>query len=182
MMTRLDRARWFQLAGACLLAPDPNTLKAPLESLRETTWGEEAGRLLQWLETGDPLDLQREFVRLFLSPTGAVLPPWQSARDDPPRLMGPAHESAARWFARWGVAPRAPGEPADHLGLLLNFAGFLLEQAASAEDLAAFHQDHLAWVPAFCERMAAEARHPFLVHLAILTGRLTAERLDAAAP
>ncbi len=182
MMTRLDRARWFQMAGAGFLSPDANVLKAPLDSLRETEWGEEASRLLQWLESGDPLDLQREFVRLFLSPTGAVLPPWQSAREDPPRLMGPAHESATRWFARWGVAPRTPGEPADHLGLLLNFAGFLLEQEASAEELAAFHQDHLTWVPAFCERVAAEARHPFLAHLASLAGRLTAQRLEETAP
>jgi TorA maturation chaperone TorD len=181
MMSRLDRARWFQLAGAGFLAPDAETLKTPLETLKETSWGEDADRLLQAL-AGDPLDLQRDFVRLFLSPTGAVLPPWQSARDDPPRLMGPAHESAARWFARWGVAPRAPGEPADHLGLLLNFAGFLLEQEASAEELAAFHQEHLGWVPPFCERIAAEARHPFLVHLAKLAGRLAAEPLDSAAP
>jgi TorA maturation chaperone TorD len=179
MMTNRDRARWFQLAGAGFLAPDAATLPAELESLRETDWGAEADRLLAAL-AGDPLDLQREAVRLFLSPNGAPLPPWQSARDDPPRLMGPSHESAARWFARFGVAPRAPGEPADHLGLLLNFAGFLLEQGADANELAAFQQDHLAWIPAFCERVAAEARHPFLVHLAALAGRLAAEPLHAS--
>ncbi|HET8549140.1 MAG TPA: molecular chaperone TorD family protein [Bryobacteraceae bacterium] len=122
-------------------------------------------------------DLEREYVRLFVSPTGAVCPPWQSSGGAEPRLMGEPHHSALKWFWSEGFQPSAANEPADHIGLLLLFAAHLLAHDAAQDRFRAFADDHLAWVPSFCDTLAAEARHPFYRLLA----RLTQEKVRALA-
>jgi len=106
---------------------------------------------------------QREHVRLFLSPQGAVCPPWQSvymaAEGEPPRLMGAAHHSALGWFRRHGFEPAGEGEAADHAGLLLLFFARLLDADEPRATLEAFREEHLSWLPRFASKLAAEARH-----------------------
>jgi TorA maturation chaperone TorD len=76
-------------------------------------------------------------------------------------MMGPAHVSALEWYAKHGTCPRADSEPADHAGLLLMFYAQLLVTGASCDDLRAFGDRHLSWLPAFAESFGRETRHPF---------------------
>ena len=112
---------------------------------------------------GDP-EAEREYVRLFLSPQGAVCPPWQSvymaAEGEAPRLLGPAHHSALNWYRRYGSEPLAPGEPADHAGLLLLFFARLLDADEPQATIDAFQREHLDWLPRLGAKLAAEARLP----------------------
>jgi TorA maturation chaperone TorD len=111
-----------------------------------------------------PLDLEgrREYTRLFLSPSGAPCPPWQSLYEPEPRLMGAAHHRALKWFREFGFEPAHPEEPADHIGLLLLFYAHLLEKGASEEQLEAFEKDHLGWLDVFASKlMAAEPTEPY---------------------
>jgi TorA maturation chaperone TorD len=142
--------------------------------------GSDAGRLkvlagelgapdLEEALSGDPVDLEREYVRLFLSPEGAVCAPWQSAHADPPRLMGDSHHSALAWYRSEGIEPSRAGEPADHAGLLLAFYAKLLEAGAAPERLEEFRLQHLAWLAPVCDTLLEKARHPFYRLLAGLT-------------
>jgi TorA maturation chaperone TorD len=110
----------------------------------------------------DDLEGQREYVRLFLSPNGAVCPPWQSvymaAEGELPRLMGTPHHSALQWYRRFGFEPSLESEPADHAGLLLLFYAHLIESGAPPEDLEAFSREHLSWLGAFGGKLQGEAR------------------------
>lgn len=119
--------------------------------------------------SGDPVDLEREYVRLFLSPEGAVCPLWQSANADPPQLMGASHHSALAWYRSEGIEPSRTGEPADHAGLLLAFYAKLLDAGAGTERLEAFRLQHLAWLAPVCDTLLERARHPFYRLLAELT-------------
>jgi TorA maturation chaperone TorD len=168
-MIKAELALWLQAAGAAFLNPDAVFLRPHVEALLDTAWDEEARELLASIQ-GSPLDLERDYVRLFLSPTGPRLSLWQSAREDPPRLMGQAHRSAVAWYTARGIQPRAKEDPADHVGLLLSFGAHLLESNDS--DFAEYHFQHLAWIPGFCDAVAASATHPFLARLAAITPRL----------
>lgn len=140
----------YAFAGAAFLTPDPARLLVL-----------DGPEHLKQLLHGDPDELEREYVRLFLSPAGAVCSPWQSAHEPDQALMGEAHRSAAQWFAAYGAAPAASSEPSDHVGLLLTFYAQLLVSGADERDLNAFAERHLSWVPAFAGQVAEVARHPF---------------------
>ncbi|MCC6539817.1 MAG: molecular chaperone TorD family protein [Bryobacterales bacterium] len=116
-----------------------------------------AGRALLAPSEGDA-----EYVRLFLSPEGAACPPWQSVYEvsegESPRLMGPPHHGALGWYRRYGFAPVADTEPADHAGLLLLFYAKLLQQGEPEPVLRAFAAEHLHWLPRLGERLAEAAR------------------------
>jgi putative dimethyl sulfoxide reductase chaperone len=97
---------------------------------------------------GDP-EMEREFVRLFLSPSGAPCPPWQSVwaqEGEQVRLMGAAHHSALEWYRRFGFAPSNDTEPADHAGMLLLFYAFLLRCEVDHTTTEEFFQQHLTWL------------------------------------
>ena len=51
-------------------------------------------------------------------------------------------------------------------GLLLTFAGHLLDADPSEAMLVSFSNEHLLWINEFCERLVTEARHPFYLELA----------------
>jgi TorA maturation chaperone TorD len=95
-------------------------------------------------------------------------------------MMGPAHVSALEWYAKYGTCPRADSDPADHAGLLLMFYAQLLVAGASREDLRAFGERHLTWVPAFAESFGREARHPFYRWLSTWIGELASAALRPA--
>ena len=127
------------------------------------------GQALLLPPAGDA-EAEKEFVRLFLSPQGAMVPPWQSVyqedRGEQPRLMGPAHHAALAWYRRHGFEPVADSEPADHLGLLLVFYAHLLAQDADQTTLGLFEREHLLWTRHFIDRLQLHARHPLFVRLA----------------
>lgn len=120
----------------------------------------------------DDIEAQKEFVRLFLSPQGALAPPWQSIyqedQGEQPRLMGSAHHAALAWYRKHGFEPAAENEPADHLGLLLLFYAHLLAEDVGEMTLALFEREHLSWVRLFIDRLQHHARHPHFVQLASL--------------
>lgn len=159
-----EPAPWFAFLGQALLVPDAARLAELLEELRKATAQADDDPLTaafgQALQR-DPLELEREYVRLFLDPAGAPCLPWQSVYGEEPRLMGPAHERALEWYRAEGLEPAQENEPADHVGLLLLFFSRLLDSGAPAERLAAFWRDHLEWIPRFCELIESETTHPF---------------------
>jgi len=160
-----EPAAWFAFLGQALLAPDAARL-AELVGELERVVGERPGDPLpaafrEALEATDPLELEREYVRLFLDPAGAPCPPWQSVYGEEPSLMGPAHKRALAWYRAEGIEPAKENEPADHAGLLLVFFARLLSSGTAADRLADFWRDHLEWLVGFCERIEAETAHPF---------------------
>jgi len=148
--------------GHAFLKPDAAALSALAEDLNQP----EARRAL-----GDSQGtLEVDYNRLFLNPGGTPCPPWQSAHAAEPRLMGAAHLSALEWFRRYDVEPSATNDPADHVGLLLLFYAQLLDSGEDAETLALFREQHLGWIPAFCDCVEQHTRHPFY-RLAAVTAR-----------
>ena len=75
--------------------------------------------------------------------------------------MGDAHVSATQWYAKYGAAPRAENDPADHVGLLLTFYARLMAAGTDADELRRFADRHLSWVPGFADEVSATARHDF---------------------
>jgi TorA maturation chaperone TorD len=131
--------------------------------------------------SGDPGELEKEYVRLFLSPSGAPCPLWQSAYSEEGLLMGDDHASALEWYRAHGLEPVHDTEPADHAGLLLAFYAHLLESDVSPADLAAFHKRHLSWLSQLCNRIAVHTQHPFYRLLATMTRELVEGAPEAAA-
>ena len=80
--------------------------------------------------------------------------------------MGASHHSALAWYRSAGMEPSIENEPADHVGLLLSFYAKLVEEEASPETLARFREEHLGWVPAFCQTLEEQTKLPLLRTLA----------------
>ncbi|MCL6506993.1 MAG: molecular chaperone TorD family protein [Bryobacteraceae bacterium] len=158
------------------LTSDPEVLRQAAAALdrRELARVEEA-------LSGDPGELEKEYVRLFLSPSGAPCPLWQSAYSEEGLLMGDDHASALEWYRAHGLEPVHDTEPADHAGLLLAFYAHLLESDVSPADLAAFHKRHLSWLSQLCNRIAVHTQHPFYRLLATMTRELVEGAPEAAA-
>lgn len=175
MSDRYDLARQAALLGQVFLTSDPRRIDPgeaddPLfEALRDEIL----------LAQGAPEAAEIEYTRLFLSPGGAPCPPWQSAHDPEPRLMGPAHHSALEWYRRYGTEPALSNEPADHLGLLLLFYAQLLAGEEEEAVLKQFRAQHLDWAVGLLQQMRDEARHP--LHLALARAALAfISRTDGA--
>ncbi|MCL5744556.1 MAG: molecular chaperone TorD family protein, partial [Acidobacteria bacterium] len=80
-----------------------------------------------------------------------------------------AQRSALAWYRAAGVEPRLTNEPADHIGLLLAFFAHMLATENDPDVVRAFADEHLAWVPAFCDRVSHETRHTFYRQLSNMT-------------
>lgn len=111
-----------------------------------------------------------EFERLFEGTAGAACPPCQSLFTSSPaispRKLSALPNKVLTWYRRFGFGSLAENCPADHVGLLLTFAGHLLEADPSPAMLVSFSSDHLLWIHGFCERLSTEARHPYYRELA----------------
>ena len=111
-----------------------------------------------------------EFARLFEDPAASPCPPCQSSFLPPPayapRKLAAMPNKALTWYRRFGFGSLAQERPADHIGLLLTFAGHLLDADPSPNMLTSFSKQHLFWIGDFCERLSTEARHPFYRELA----------------
>jgi len=111
-----------------------------------------------------------EFLRLFENPATGACPPCQSAflspQTHPPRKLAALPNKALTWYRRFGFGSLAQDRPADHVGLLLTFAGHLLDADPSPAMLTSYSNEHLLWIDGFCDRLSSEARHPFYRELA----------------
>lgn len=120
--------------------------------------------------------LRREYTRLFSDPSGAAVPPWETAFLDPrgehsefgPQLVRTAAADDARRFYRSCGWDLASNEAADHMRIELEFAASLLhcddkEAAVDAGHMFdRFWDVHLSrWMRPFFEQVAQEARHGF---------------------
>ncbi len=171
---RRSEAAWFAFVGKGFLSPDAPVLLRMITDLRgralpEATLELMLGEMEQALDR-NPSELRMEFVRLFFDPAGPPCPPFQSVNTSN-QLLGPAHRSALAWYHAAGIEPKTTAEPADHIGLLLAFYARILE-FETPDVLDAFREEHLTWIPAYCERVILETRHPFYRLLADIVLRL----------
>jgi TorA maturation chaperone TorD len=167
-------ASHFAFAGRAFLDTDARRLLDALDDIGNSSAEVEA---LRSALAASGQDLEIEYVRLFLNPAGAPCPPWQSANHEEAHLMGSAHKSASLWYSKYGAAPKASSDPADHIGLLLMFYAQLASAEAEEEECRRFAAQHLAWIPGFCDKIARESKHDFYVRLAGLTAQLTRSAL-----
>jgi TorA maturation chaperone TorD len=169
-MTVSIEAQLLQFAGRCFLSANHTELMSALSDLEESRCLSE-GEIAEWRAalSIDPLEIEKEYVRLFLNPSGSPCPPWQSVHGDDPALMGASHHSALDWYRKAGMAPRLDSEPADHIGLLLNFLAHMLGDDGSESQIGWFVEAHLQWIPAFCQTLEKETRLEFYRLLAKLT-------------
>ena len=127
-------------------------------------------------------DLQMEFCRLFIGPKDH-LPPYQSVWQTG-QLGGPATVSMNQYLARSGFdsCDSAQNVPADHLGLQLEFFGWMLEQHSATveseivEILTEYEAAHLTWADEFLRRVAAASESLFYRDLAMITHQLLINR------
>jgi TorA maturation chaperone TorD len=145
-------------AGQAFLNPDTERLSEMLAYLPD---GERYRALMPARE-----ELLREHTRLFFAPEGAPCAPWQSVHGEEPTIMGASHHSALAWYRSAGMEPAVENEPADHVGLLLSFYAKLVDEATDPATIALFREEHLAWVPQYCETLERQARLPLLQTLA----------------
>lgn len=148
----------YLFAGNALLNTNPRELLAAAEEAMpaDARWREALAI--------DALDLEREYVRLFLDPRGAPCPIWQSVfvgEGELALLMGDSHSSALSFFYEYEMRPALNNEPADHAGLLLLFAGMLVERMVSSEEFERFRIRHLDWIAGLGARIEAETRLEF---------------------
>ncbi|MBS1854344.1 MAG: molecular chaperone TorD family protein [Acidobacteria bacterium] len=161
-------AATFSFLGNAFLSPDAVRLADPLCESGES----------EFVAAITAAPLEPEFYRLFLNPAGTPCPPWQSAHGPERHLMGEPHLGALAWYRRFGVEPVTRNDPADHIGLLLMFYARLLEVDAAEEVRSRFAAEHLAWIPAFCDAIEKETRHPFYRLLAARTRQLATGILE----
>lgn len=169
-MTVSIEAQLLQFAGRCFLSADHTELMSALSDLEESRCLSSA-ELVEWRAAldVDPLAIHKEYVRLFVNPSGAPCPPWQSVHSAQPVLMGDSHHSAMNWYREAGMEPRLDSEPADHVGLLLNFLAHLLAEDATERQLSRFLEQHVQWMPEFCAKVEYETRLDFYRLLARFT-------------
>jgi len=169
-MTVSIEAQLLQFAGRCFLSADHAELMSALSDLEEAGCLSPA-EIAEWRTalSVDPMDIHKEYVRLFVNPSGAPCPPWQSVHGEQPVLMGDSHHSAMAWYRDAGMEPRLDSEPADHIGLLLNFLGHLLAEDTGERELTRYVDEHVQWMPAFCAKLEDETRLDFYRLLARFT-------------
>ena len=92
--------------------------------------------------------------------------PTPSSPASSPRKLAALPNKVLTWYRRFGFGSLAADHPADHVGLLLTFAGHLLDADPSPAMLVSFSNDHLLWIHDFCDRLSTEARHPYYRELA----------------
>ncbi|MCL5744555.1 MAG: molecular chaperone TorD family protein, partial [Acidobacteria bacterium] len=82
-MEVMDRiAPWVAFAARGFLSAEPEELLALAAELRSSELSSPWSDVLSSMEAAlrdDSGELEKEYVRLFLNPAGALLPPWQSA-------------------------------------------------------------------------------------------------------
>ncbi len=187
---------YWWLSELFLTAPDVAGMQALREraaaaadSPEEFAFKERLGEMASALAHATPDALGVEHARLFagLSESYGPAPPFESMHAGTP-LQGDSIPSMVDAYQAAGFDRiDIPAVPQDHLAVELRFMALLAAQESAAwtahdrEQVRAvlarqqsFLDDHLLpWVPAYCERIATEAREPFFAALA----RMAAEAL-----
>jgi putative dimethyl sulfoxide reductase chaperone len=200
-LARQRSQTYWWLSELYLAAPDGAAVARLRDLAGEASAGDDAfplkGRLAEMaaaLAEVSPAALAIEHARLFagLGESYGPAPPFESmhagipTQGDSTPSMVDAYRAAG--FERIDV----PAVPQDHLAVELRFMALLAAQESVAWDqhklerLRAVlgHQQRfldahlLAWVPAYCERIATESREPFFAAVARMTGEALA--LDRA--
>ncbi len=128
------------------------------------------GAVARLYREADPVELAKEWTRLFVGPRAAPCRPWHDTWEceGPPRLRGPQHASMLGYWSRAGLEPvHVETEPADHAGLILALFSALATRAAEGDDVKGLLEDlwtaHVAsWLPRFAATLEAEAKVPAL--------------------
>jgi TorA maturation chaperone TorD len=167
MTAEATLAESLAFAGKAFLGADSEELRSLAAEL------EDVPSELRAALDDDPDELRKDYIRLFLSPSGARCLPWQSAHSEPPELMGPPHASALAWYRSAGFEPQARNDPADHVGLLLLFGARILQTGSGR--FADFRREHLAWTAAFCAAVQSNANCQFYRELGAWLGALISD-------
>jgi TorA maturation chaperone TorD len=183
-----SRSRVYSLLSALFLKEATPDLLAVLtgEEVAEALWelGSDMGRILHGPQPADLLEeLAEEYAALFIVPGG--LPPYESVRLHGMLNQKPAWETE-EFYRRCGLVIREEsGILPDHLGMELEFMGYLAGKEADArlnrEEQAAgqwlglqseFFREHLdGWAFGFLEDLRRYAAHPFYKEIGSLTAR-----------
>jgi TorA maturation chaperone TorD len=114
----------------------------------------------------DPDGVERENIRLFYGSERPQCPPWQSAYVADVHNAEALYARALQWRQRAGFGPKTTSQPADHAALLLRIYAQLLDSGADQAEIDAFHEDHLSWIPGFCQLVRSQTTHGFYRALA----------------
>jgi len=165
----------YTVLATCFQHPDDAFVAAVEDGTLATTIEGRAQQLgLTAVETPPAFERspQEAYLRTFEAFDGEYAPPAESAYeawwdgDKRGILAGPpASDMQRRYEAIDAEVPAA--YPADHISLLLEYGGLLLETELFAE-YAQFHAEHFDWIPAFRERVEATSQSPFY-HWAVQT-------------
>lgn len=137
------------------------------------------------LEPGEPRaalrDLRVEYNRLFVGPSAPPCPPYESVyTPDRPleqagTMLGPATSAMEEILRSEKLAITLNyAEYADHIAIELEMMYYLLKKAVRLAQLGKINhraaktflmERILLWMPAFGEKLATEARHPFYTSL-----------------
>ena len=140
--------------------------------------------------------LKQEYTRLFTSPSGAVVPIWESAflaaqsGDDANTVLvrSPQSVDAARRYSESGFA-LASHESADHMRIECEFCSILLLRSADAKTeeersvahnrFIRFAQVHLSrWFVSFFGQVSKYSHHPFYSSLGAIGSLAGASMLE----
>jgi TorA maturation chaperone TorD len=135
-------------------------------------------------------ELAEEYQRLFVGPGAHPCPPYESVwRTDRPRVvqgtvMGPAASEVRALYGQIGLRVRDDAhELPDHVAIELEALAYALTAGHRDAARTLLHAHLLEWLPGFCERVEAEAGHPFYRTVAAITPPVVtavADRIDAA--
>lgn len=171
----------YALLASCFQHPDDAFVEAVDDDTLAATVDEYAEALeVDGIEPPPGFDEppREAYLRTFEAFDGEYAPPAESAYEawwDGEKqgiLSGPpASDMQQRYDTLEAEVPAA--YPADHVSLLLEYGGLLLE-AGAVETYAQFHDEHFAWIPAFRTRVETTSESPFY-HWAVQTlDRVTA--------
>lgn len=120
--------------------------------------------------TTDAHDLARQYRHLFVGPEALAFPPWGSVYTDHDQVVfGEATLALRSWLRAHGIAAFVqPGEPEDHIGTMLQLAGWISEKRPELlEEFCAQH--FFTWSSHYLEQLEQAAEVTFYAGLAHVT-------------
>lgn len=174
-MTPEGLAATLGILVAALRPDDHRHLDRAVDELeRSSSAGEPLSPALAHLvalaRTTPKVELEKDYVRLFLSPRGALCPPWAEVWvNETPRLFGPQHEAVLAFSRRFGLEPaNFQRESADHVATELALAGYCLTHLGVGV-FREFWEGHLRpWLKAFGQCLSGHAQTEFYRSVGLL--------------
>lgn len=160
------QAAVLRFLSLCLLYPEPDLLAAQ-QAAAQATGQDWAIALAARFAATDLEALQIEHTRLFINnQAGVPCPPYESAYVDG-QLLTATTAAVGRFYAAWGL--EQDQETPDYLPTELQFAAYLLELSAEAEEedegaaaqaaLEQFNTQHLSrWLEPFARDLQTHAQ------------------------